>query len=72
MGTIAIADENSQMMITQGFVVEMQIIDPHNDLLPGGLLALLVEHCTGIAEVRVRFPIQAFLAATQAALKCDH
>ena len=32
------------------------IIDPHNDLLPVGLIAQLVEHCTGIAEVRVQVP----------------
>ena len=31
------------------------IIDPHNDLLPVGLRAQLVEHCTGIAEVRICF-----------------
>jgi len=29
------------------------IIDSHNGQLPGGLLAQLVELCTGIAEVRV-------------------
>ena len=45
------------------------IIDPHNNLLPVGLKAQLVEHCTGIAEVRVWIPIQAFLAAAQAVLK---
>ena len=27
------------------------IIDPHNDLLPVGLIAQLVDHCTGIAKV---------------------
>ena len=26
--------------------------DPHNDQLPVGLIAQLVEHCTGITEVR--------------------
>ena len=35
------------------------IIDPQNDRLPVGLIAQLVEHCTGIAEVRVRIPVQA-------------
>ena len=35
----------------------------HNDLLPVGLIAQVVEHCTGIAEVRVQIPVQAFLAA---------
>jgi len=30
------------------------IIDPHNNQLPVGLIAQLVEHCTGSAEVRVR------------------
>ena len=29
------------------------IIDPHNDQLSVGVIAQLVEHCTGIAEVRV-------------------
>ena len=37
------------------------IIDPHNDLLPVGLIAQLVEHCTGIAEVRVWIPVQAWI-----------
>ena len=41
----------------------MIVINPHNDLLPIGLTAQLGEHCTGIAEVRVRIPVQAFLAA---------
>ena len=31
-------------------------LDPHNDHLPVGLIAQLVEHCTGIAEVRDRIP----------------
>ena len=44
------------------------IIDPHNHLLPVGLIVQLVEHCTGILEVKVRIPVQAwnfqaFLAA---------
>ena len=43
----------------------------HSDQLPVGLLAQLVEHCTGIAEGWVRIPVQAFLAAA-AALKCDY
>ena len=30
------------------------IRDPHNDQLPVGVTAQLVEHCTGIAEVRAR------------------
>ena len=33
----------------------------HYDLHPIGLTAQLVEHCTGIAEVRVQISIQAFL-----------
>ena len=41
------------------------IIDWHNNLLPVGLIAQLVEHCNSIAEVRVQFPIQAFLVAAQ-------
>ena len=39
------------------------IINPLNDLLPVGLKARLLEHCIGIAEVRVRVPVQAILAA---------
>ena len=39
----------------------MIVIDPHNDLLPVGLTAQLGEHCTGIAEVRVRIPVQAWI-----------
>ena len=35
------------------------IIDPHNDLLPVGLIAPLVEHCTVIAEVGVQIPVRA-------------
>ena len=37
--------------------------NPHNYQLPVSLVAQLAEHCTGIAEVRVRIPIQAFLTA---------
>lgn len=33
------------------------------------LMAQLVEQCNGIAEVRVRVPVQAFLAAAKEALK---
>ena len=38
------------------------IIDPHNHNLPFGLIGQLVEHCTGVAEVRVRVPISAGLS----------
>ena len=31
-----------------------QLIDPHKDQLPVGLIAQLVEYCTGIAGVRVQ------------------
>ena len=37
------------------------IVDPHNNLLPVGLIAQLVEHCTGIAEARVGIPVQAWI-----------
>jgi len=33
-------------------------MDPHSDQLPVGLIAQLVEHCTGITEVRVRVPLK--------------
>ena len=35
------------------------IINPHYDVLSVILIAELVEHCTVIAEVRVRIPVQA-------------
>ena len=36
------------------------IVDPCNDQLPVGLIAELVEHCTGILEgFKVRIPVQA-------------
>ena len=37
------------------------IWNQHNDQLPVGLLAQLVEHCTGIAEVMGSNPIQAWI-----------
>ena len=33
-------------------------IDPHNNRLPVGLTAQLVEQCTGVAEVRVPVPFR--------------
>ena len=47
------------------------ITNSHNDQLPVGLAAQLVEHCTGIAEVMGSYPVQAwsfsgFLFATTA------
>ena len=39
---------------------EQKAICTHNDQLPVGLIAQLVEHCTGITEVWVQIPIQAF------------
>ena len=32
-----------------------------NDLLPAGLLASLVEDCTGIAVVKGSYPVQAWI-----------
>ena len=47
------------------------IIAPHNDLLPVGLITQLVEHCTGIAEVRVGIPFRPkFLWLFQAFFRC--
>ena len=37
------------------------IINPRNDLLPVGLIAQLVEYCTGITEVRVWIPVPAWI-----------
>ena len=49
------------MIINTLHVIYGLKIDPHNDQLPVGLIAQLVEHCTSIAEVGVRIPVQAFL-----------
>ena len=54
--------ENSCIIIIYLHIYGL-IIDPHNNLLPVGLIMQLVEHCTGIAGVRVQIPVQAFLAA---------
>ena len=45
------------------------LIDPHNDKLPVGLIAQLVDYCTGIPEVVVWIPVQTFLVVAKAALK---
>ena len=37
------------------------IIDPHNDQLLVGAIDKLVEHCSGIAEVRVPIPLEAWI-----------
>ena len=37
------------------------IIYQHNDQLPVGLLAQLVEHCIGIAKAMGSNPVQAFI-----------
>ena len=37
------------------------LIDPHNDQLSVGLIAQLIEHCTGILEVKVRIRVQAWI-----------
>ena len=34
------------------------ILNQHNDQLPVGLLAQLVEHCTGITEIMGSNPVQ--------------
>ena len=36
----------------------LYITNSHNDQLPVGLIAQLVEHCTGIAEVMGSNPVQ--------------
>ena len=53
------------------------INDPHSNLLPGGLRAQVVEHWTGITEIRVGVPFQflyfqAFLATTTLAEDHTH
>ena len=57
------SNTNSCITIIYLHIYEL-IIDPHNDLLPFGLIAERVEHCTGIAEVRVPIPIQALFFLT--------
>ena len=44
-----------------GFHIYGLIIDPNNDLLSVGLIAQLVEHCTGIAGVRVPTSSNSFI-----------
>lgn len=44
----------SSCIITMYFHIYGLVIDPHDDLLPVGLIASLVEHVAGIAEVRVQ------------------
>ena len=44
--------ENSCVIIIYLHIYKL-VIDPHDKLLPVGLIAQLVEHCTGIAEVRI-------------------
>ena len=39
-------------------IIYWLIIDPHNDQHPVGLVAQLVELCSGIAEVKVRVPFR--------------
>ena len=50
-----------------------QSIDLHNDQPPVDLIliAQLVEHCTGIAEVRVQITIQALLSHQCLKWYCD-
>ena len=43
------------------FVLHGYIMNSQYDQLPVGLIAQLVEHCTGIAEVMGSIPVQAFL-----------
>ena len=45
--------ENSCIIIIYPHIYGL-LINPHNDLLPFGQIAQLVELCTSIAEVRVR------------------
>ena len=45
------------------YFMYMILVHEFPDQLPVGLIAQLVEHCTGITEVRVQIPGQVFLAA---------
>lgn len=49
--------ENSCIIIIYLHIYEL-ITDPHNNLLPVGLIAQLVGHCTSITEVTVGIPAQ--------------
>ena len=64
--------ENSCIIIIYLHIYEL-ITDPHNNLLPVGLIAQLVEHCTSITEVTVGIPAQVWIfeAFVAAVLKCD-
>ena len=60
---VEIHDDNTGIfnVFELGFHIYGLIIDPHNDLLSVGLIAQLVEHCTGIAGVRVRTSSNSFI-----------
>ena len=45
------SDESMTVIIWKSYMWTELIMNQHNDQLPAGLLAQLVENCTGIAEV---------------------
>ena len=55
---LSIHDGNRSIFMYLKILV-LQSIIPNIYGLPVGLIAQLVEHCTGIAEVRIRMPVQA-------------
>ena len=54
---ISNAWKNSCIIIVYLHIYRL-IINPHNNLLPVGLVAQLVEHCTCIAEVNIQIPLR--------------
>ena len=54
----------SAFFITYGHITNLQ-----TDHLPAGLIAQLVEHCTGIAEVMGRIPLKPEFA--EVVYNCD-
>ena len=48
--------DHPQFINLIAYIHYLLIIDSHNDQLPVGLIDHLVEHCTDIAEVRIRLP----------------
>ena len=57
--TVQIYDIPYIHLYTSLYTLYRYIMNSQRDLLPDGLIAQLVEHCTGIAEVMGLHPVQA-------------
>ena len=51
-------DLRNYVMLLEYITIYRLIIDPHDNFLPVGLIAQLEEHCTRIAEIKVRVPFR--------------